>query len=329
MAWRCSRGGCRRRFTVLTASWLLLGVATACDGDGRDEPKREAEKAAEPASPEPASEPARPTDPREQESIDGYRVVRAKTKSGELTAIKLKPPEGWDVMPVPRTPDPQGGTFALKEALAGLGPKKKGKLAAKIETSMGSFYCDLFEDEAPRTVANFVGLARGLRKFWDADTLEWVARPYYDGTTFHRVIPRFMIQGGDHTGTGRGGIGYRIDDELRPELKHDRAGRLSMANRGPNTGEAQFFITEAPSPQLDGVYTIFGQCEPVGLVQRIARVPQSGAPKNRPLTPVVIEHVTVERVAGGAASWMPPGAAKAAQLPGVLPPGRAVKAGSE
>ena len=216
---------------------------------------------------------------------------------------------------------PAGRRVHARDATAGL--PKQGTLAAQIKTSMGSFYCDLFSDKTPNTVANFVGLARGKRKFWDADKVAWIARPYYDGTTFHRVIPGFMIQGGDHTGTGRGGIGYMIPDEMHPTLHHDRPGQLCMANRGPNTNEAQFFITEAATPHLEGSYTIFGQCEPGTLVQRISRVPQS-SPDNRPLTPVVIEHIEIRRMLGGATKWMPE-SAKLAPLPGVPAPGRAVQ----
>jgi peptidyl-prolyl cis-trans isomerase A (cyclophilin A) len=272
----------------------------------------------------------RPKDPeprkQEPETADGYQVIRARTKTGEITELKVKAPRGWDVLPAPTSPDPHGGEFTLKQATAGL--EGEGQLAVRIQTSMGSFYCDLFPDKAPKTVANFVGLARGKRKFWDGKEAAWVARPYYDGTEFHRVVPGFMIQGGDHTGTGKGGIGYNIPDEVHPTLRHDRPGQLCMANRGPNTGEAQFFITEAPAPHLDRSYTIFGQCSPATLVQRISRVPQSGRPRNRPLTPVKIEQVEVRRVQGGAAAWMPD-SARLPPMPGLQTPGGAVQVGAE
>jgi peptidyl-prolyl cis-trans isomerase A (cyclophilin A) len=133
-----------------------------------------------------------------------------------------------------------------------------------------------------------------------------------------------MIQGGDHTGTGKGRIGYTIPDEVTPGVRHDSPGQLCMANRGKNTNEAQFFITEAGAPHLDGSYTIFGQCEPATLVQRIARVPQSGPPGNTPLTVVKIEHVKIKKVEGGAPKWMP-SSARLPPMPGVPPPGRAVQ----
>ncbi len=305
------------------AGLLLLGVVLgtmACTrkDEGKAEPERAAKSAAKATGTKAAVRtPPKPDDPVEK--VDGYQVIRAKTKAGDNAELHVKAPKGWKVMRAP-DPDPHGGKFTLAEALVGL--PEKGQLAAMIKTSMGSFYCDLHEKRAPVTVANFVGLARGKRQFWDGLGGEWTARNYYDGTSFHRVIPGFMIQGGDHTGTGQGMIGYRIPDELHPSLRHDRGGQLCMANRGPNTGEAQFFITEGPAPHLDGSYTIFGQCDPLPLVQRIARVPQTG--KNRPRTPVVIEQVEIRRLEGGAKKWMP-ASAKLPALPGLPAPGRAVQ----
>jgi cyclophilin family peptidyl-prolyl cis-trans isomerase len=170
----------------------------------------------------------------------------------------------------------------------------KGTLRATIETSMGSFDCELFERETPITVANFVGLARGLKAWTDPKTKESiVGKPFYDGILFHRVIPRFMIQGGDPLGLGMGGPGYEIPDEFHPALKHDRGGLLSMANRGPNTGSSQFFITEVPTPQLDNRHAIFGACNPVELVQKIAGVPRNS--RDRPNEDVKILKVSFTR----------------------------------
>ena len=313
--------------------FMLIAAVLVCAGTGcskkkastanEDWPVDKAEPkqaVSEPANTEPARvTPMQPRPTNEPETVDGYKVIRAKDKEGNVTSINVQPPKGWDIMQQPTEPDPEGGKFTLAQAEKGL--PKQGTLAAQIKTSMGSFYCDLFADKTPNTVANFVGLARGLRKFWDGEKLAWIARPYYDGTIFHRVIPEFMIQGGDHTGTGRGSIGYTIPDEVHPTLHHDRPGQLCMANRGPNTNEGQFFITEGAAPHLEGSYTIFGQCEPATLVQRIARVPQG--PENRPLTAVTIEHVEIRKLAGGAASWMP-ASAKLPPMQGVPAPGRAV-----
>jgi peptidyl-prolyl cis-trans isomerase A (cyclophilin A) len=169
----------------------------------------------------------------------------------------------------------------------------EGQLRVTIETSMGDFHCTLHETQTPITVANFVGLAMGTKTFLDPATREPVRRPFYDGLTFHRVIPGFMIQGGDPEGRGSGGPGYRFQDEFVPSLRHDRGGLLSMANAGPGTNGSQFFVTEVPTPHLDNRHTIFGQCDEVALVESIARVPTGAG--NRPLQPVTIRTMRFER----------------------------------
>lgn len=159
--------------------------------------------------------------------------------------------------------DPVGGLFTLDEALAGL--PVEGELWVEFVTDRGIIDCRLFEELTPVTVANFVGLARGLRPWFDGDAEDWVeGQPYYDATTLHRVIPGFMIQGGDPTGTGRGNPGYVIPDEIHPELGHD-GGALSMANKGANTGSAQFFIVLEPAGHLDGDHSVFGRCTANGV----------------------------------------------------------------
>lgn len=163
-----------------------------------------------------------------------------------------------------------------------------------MDTSMGRITCQFFQKQAPVAVANFIGLASGS-KDWTNPVTQQVERhkPLYDGTTFHRVIPGFMIQGGDPTGTGFGSPGYKFDDELDANLNFDVAGRLAMANSGPNSNGSQFFITEAAYPTLDQQYTIFGQCDDpsVDVVKTIARVPRDE--RDRPLTPVVLRKVTI------------------------------------
>jgi peptidyl-prolyl cis-trans isomerase A (cyclophilin A) len=186
-------------------------------------------------------------------------------------------------------PDPLEGKFTLADATKDL--KGTGPLIATIDTSNGALTCKLYEDKAPNTVANFVGLARGLR-VWKDPTDAWVLRPAYDGTGFHRIIKGFMIQGGDPKGNGAGEPGYTIKDELWAGAKHDRAGLLCMANRGHDTNGQQFFITDAAAAHLDGNYTIFGECSPEKTVHDIASVPLRG---EAPVTPVTIKTVTVAR----------------------------------
>src|ERR1700685_39706 len=162
------------------------------------------------------------------------------------------------------------------------------------DTSMGRLTCKLFSKEAPKTVDNFIGLATGTKTWTDPVTDQKITgKPFYDGTTFHRVIPNFMIQGGDRLGTGAGDAGYFFDDEFSPSLRFDVPGRLAMANAGPNTNRSQFFITETAVPELNGKHTIFGQCDAhsVVLVGAIARVERND--QDKPTTPVVINKVTI------------------------------------
>ena len=148
---------------------------------------------------------------------------------------------------------------------------------ATIETNQGTIKVELFEDKAPKTTKNFIDLAQ---------------KGYYNGTIFHRVIDGFMIQGGDPTGTGRGGPGYKIDDEFHKELKHDAKGILSMANAGPNTGGSQFFITLAPTPWLNRKHAIFGRVtEGMDVVDKIGKT--KVGPQDRPVQEVKMEKVTI------------------------------------
>jgi peptidyl-prolyl cis-trans isomerase A (cyclophilin A) len=175
-----------------------------------------------------------------------------------------------------------------------LGVVEGKTLQAELQTSMGTMSCTLFWDKAPVTVANFVALARGTQPYLDPRTAKDGVGPYYDGTILHRVIPGFMIQMGDPTGTGSGDPGYRFADEIAPDLRFDQPGKLAMANGGPGTNGAQFFVTEVPTPHLDGMHTIFGQCDEaaIALVKTIGTVPRR--PGDRPVQDVVLEAVVIE-----------------------------------
>lgn len=168
------------------------------------------------------------------------------------------------------------------------------KMHAIFETSLGKITIELFDKEAPKTVANFVGLAEGTKEWKDNKSGKMVKKPLYNGTIFHRVIPNFMIQGGDPAGNGTGGPGFNFDDEFSMKLRHDKPGRLSMANRGPNTNGSQFFITDAPTPWLDGKHAIFGQVvEGMDIVKKVVNVERNR--RDKPLKDVVLKKVTIKR----------------------------------
>jgi peptidyl-prolyl cis-trans isomerase A (cyclophilin A) len=167
---------------------------------------------------------------------------------------------------------------------------------AVLDTSRGRMTCKLFEKEAPLTVANFIGLAEGTKPWTDpVSKKKMKSKRFYDGTTFHRVIPEFMIQGGDPTATGTGDPGYMFADEFDPNLNFDVPGRMAMANSGPGTNGSQFFITEVPTTHLNQKHTIFGQCDQPSLsvVSAIARVQRD--PDDKPVQPVILNKVTIVR----------------------------------
>lgn len=249
----------------------LAGLAFAC----REEPP-----------PEPTPE-ERPNIERAPEAAG-----TATPKAAQPAPVRNPtPPAGASA----KTDDPLAGKFTLEDALKDL--PGKGTLVAEIATDLGKLECKLLEDKAPITVANFVGLARGLRPFRNPER-EWVKKPAYNGTTFHRVIKGFMVQGGDPAGTGGGEPGYVIPDELWQGATHDRRGLLCMANRGPNTNGMQFFITDAAAPHLDRSYTIFGECGPDAIIEKLASVEVRG---DRSVNPTKIEKVTIKRKAMPAA----------------------------
>src|SRR5436190_20614760 len=176
-----------------------------------------------------------------------------------------------------------------------------GSPTAIIDTTAGKLTCTLFPDKAPIGVANFIGLARGTKDWTNPATgAKKHGVPLYSGTIFHRVIPEFMIQGGDPIGMGTGDPGCKFKNETSPSLAFDRPGRLAYANSGPDTNGSQFFVTEVPYSSLNGKYTIFGQCDAasVELVKKIARMPRDG--NDRPNDPPKINKITILRAGGGA-----------------------------
>lgn len=217
--------------------------------------------------------------------------------------------------------DPVDGLFTLEQAFEGdekLADSEGGTLYATFKTSMGEFECKLFEKEAPYTVANFVGLARGVRPYLDAETKEWTKSKFYDGILFHRVIEGFMLQTGDPTGTGTGGPGYFVPDEFDKSLRHNSGGILSMANRNRvdprseklfvdektgqtlgNTGSSQFFVTVAATPHLDGRHTVFGKCADASVPKEISKVKvrtnRAQRVDHKPVEDVTLEQVTFAR----------------------------------
>ncbi len=186
---------------------------------------------------------------------------------------------------------PASRVYQHEEALLSRAP---GTYAV-FDTSLGKIVVRLFEKEAPQTVGNFVGLAEGTKEFTDPKTGKKAKRPFYDGLIFHRVIPQFMIQGGCPLGTGTGDPGYRFADEFHSSLRHDKPGKLSMANAGPGTNGSQFFITVAPTPWLDNRHTIFGEVvEGMDIAVKISETPRG--PNDKPKQPVEMKTVKIERV---------------------------------
>jgi len=169
------------------------------------------------------------------------------------------------------------------------------KIFATLHTNRGPIRLELFPNHAPKTVRNFVELAEGTRDYIDPRTRQPGSGPYYDGTIFHRVIPNFIIQGGDPTGTGRGGPGYTFADEFHPDLQFDRPYLLAMANAGPRTNGSQFFITVAPTTWLNFKHTIFGAVADEASAKVVESISQTETVNDRPVKDVVIERVEITR----------------------------------
>ena len=254
----------------------------------------ESHKVPEPAS-KPATPPAAAGSGGAAGAVDKAAADRAAALKAAVEKAQLRQPtfgkvQAKPVAEVQPTPgDPVQGKFSMDDALKGL-TGKGTKLFADVTTSDGKLECELWPDKAPITVANFVGLARGIRPWKKGD--KWVKQPLYDGTVIHRVVKGFMVQGGDPDGNGSGGPGYVIPDEIWEDAHHDQRGLLCMANRGPNTNGSQFFIMDGAAPHLDGGYTIFGKCSPDDVVQKLASTQTMG---DRAVDPPKISKVVVRR----------------------------------
>jgi peptidyl-prolyl cis-trans isomerase A (cyclophilin A) len=262
------------RFATL-GSLLALFLALGCQ---KTTPEPESSKPAEDGKAEPA--PAAPA----------TTAAPTETVAATASVAQPAPPAGPKVASVPVSPDdPLAGKFTLDDATKGL--TGTGGLYAEIQTELGKLECELYDDKAPITVANFIGLARGLRPFKQADG-KWAKKNGYDGTTFHRVIKGFMIQGGDPQGTGAGEPGYVIPDEIWPGAHHNERGQLCMANRGKNTNGMQFFIMDGEAAHLDGGYTIFGKCGPEDVITKLSGVEVQG---DHSVKPTKINKVIIKR----------------------------------
>ena len=251
--------------TTLAAAALCAVAVSGCKSDQKAAPAKEASSSAQEGT---------------AASSDKKEAAKAPQAAAATTATEdVRPPKAEDLP----------GYIA---DLAGDGP-----LMATFDTSMGTIHCTLYEKEAPMTVANFVGLARGLKAYTDPNTNAKTRKPFFDGLKFHRVIPNFMVQGGDPLGVGVGGPGYRFADEFVQTLRHDKPGRLSMANAGPGTNGSQFFITERPTPHLDNRHTIFGQCDEADLVAKITRVDKApnDPTQSKPAVDVIVKKLTISR----------------------------------
>jgi peptidyl-prolyl cis-trans isomerase A (cyclophilin A) len=265
-------------------SALVIGLALA----GCQKPTPEPEPT--PAAPEAKTETPPPTPAPAATPAETAAAASSASAAPAASVAPAPAAPAMQVATVPVSPDdPLAGKFTLEDATKGL--TGTGALYAEIQTELGKLECELYEDKAPITVANFVGLARGQRPFRQPDG-KWAKKNGYDGTTFHRVIRGFMIQGGDPQGTGAGEPGYVIPDEIWPGAHHNERGQLCMANRGKNTNGMQFFIMDGQADHLDGGYTIFGKCAPEDVIIKLASVEVQG---DHSVKPTKINKVVIKR----------------------------------
>jgi peptidyl-prolyl cis-trans isomerase A (cyclophilin A) len=266
----------RRSIPFAWTAVCALSSVAACDLKAFD-----SKRGAASAEPQPAASQSAVASASAPAKREPPKPVQRKVSAKPVESVK------------PHEDDPVKGKWTLEDATKGLPAGED--LWAVIETELGNIECKLMPDKAPINVANFVGLARGMRP-WRTPEGTWEKKPLYEGTTFHRVKKGFLIQGGDPKGNGTGDAGYSIPDEVWEDANHDRAGLLCMANRGPNTASSQFFITDAPALHLDDSFTIFGECAPLETIHAIASVDTEKG--DRPKTPPVIKKITVSRRSG-------------------------------
>jgi len=283
------------RTLLLSTAVLLAGACSAPEAgktDGKPVTKTTDTKVADAKATPPAeAKNVTPPTPPPAQPAQPAQPPPPKFQKGQLARPGLSPA---DLLEYNKAQGDPMGSIDLKTALAGdpaLEDASKGKLFVTFDTTLGKFRCELFEDKTPNTVANFVGLARGVRPWLDKKTGEWKTSNFFEGILFHRVIDGFMIQTGDPMGTGTGGPGYLIADEFDPTLKHVSGGILSMANRGPNTGSSQFFVTVRDTPHLDNKHAVFGKCDPKVPIA-ISKVKTRA---ERPLDDIKINKLTFER----------------------------------
>jgi len=227
-------------------------------------------------------------------------MLRAGMVCSMIVAFCLNPLWGGGLFPSSESTSEEQIQIELEKSEELQEPEKPKKESAEetlfvtFETTMGEIVCELFPKSAPKTVDNFMGLANGTKEWLDPRTGQKVKKRLYDGLIFHRVLPNFMIQGGDPLGSGRGGPGYRFEDEIDPKIRFDSSGRLAMANSGPNTNGSQFFITVVPTPWLNGKHTIFGQVvEGEEVLKAIVQTPRDA--RDKPLKPVIMKKVVISQ----------------------------------
>lgn len=279
------------------------GAKKAEEGKAPAAAAEQGEEKAEAPAAEKAEAPA--AEKAEAAAAEKAPEAPAAEKAPEAPAAEKAPAAGKADAPAAAPAAPAGAVVKTEDVrgprsedlagyIADLGAT--GTLKATFKTSMGDINCTLFHEKAPTTVANFVGLARGL-KAWKDPKGEVSMAPLYSNTKLHRVIPNFMIQGGDPLGVGRGGPGYRFQDEFHPSLRHSKPGILSMANAGPGTNGSQFFITEKATPWLDNRHSVFGECQEIELVKKITGVDKdpNDRTKSKPLVDIILKEVVITR----------------------------------